>query len=195
VELHAQGTRPHAERLGAGRPAPGARPEVQALPQAAWYSVVAVVEKFECGRCHLEQVPDRQSWFARNEPVWSYGLAEVLYQFLEHDGELAVLAVHDEFAPSDRPLAHGFELELTPPHGEGVELDIFSADGYRLWVGEAKTSGRFESGRLGAPYFGATWFSRTTDGGQTWEPARPIFDPGGNSQTIGNQIVVLPDGT
>lgn len=116
--------------------------------QAAWYSMGAVGEKFECGRCHLEQVPDRQSWFGSNEPVWSYRLAEVLYQFLEHDGELAVLAVHDEFEPSNRPLAHGFELELTPPQGKGVEVDIFSADGYRLWIGEAKTSGRFESGRL-----------------------------------------------
>jgi hypothetical protein len=46
----------------------------------------------------------------------------------------------------------------------------------------------------GAPSFGPTWFSRTTDGGQTWEPARPIFDPGPNNQTIGNQIVVLPNG-
>ena len=33
-----------------------------------------------------------------------------------------------------------------------------------------------------------------TDGGATWEPARPIFDPGQNDQTIGNQIVVMPDG-
>ena len=42
---------------------------------------------------------------------------------------------------------------------------------------------------------GPAWFARSTDGGETWEPARPIFDPGGNAQTIGNQIVVLPDGT
>lgn len=41
---------------------------------------------------------------------------------------------------------------------------------------------------------GPTWFARTTDGGQSWEPARPIFDPGRNDQTIGNQIGVLPDG-
>jgi hypothetical protein len=43
--------------------------------------------------------------------------------------------------------------------------------------------------------FGPTYFTRTTDGGATWEPARPIYDPGPNNQTIGNQIVVLPDGT
>ena len=38
---------------------------------------------------------------------------------------------------------------------------------------------------------GPTWFSRTTNGGSSWETARPIFDPGQNDQTIGNQIVAL----
>ena len=41
---------------------------------------------------------------------------------------------------------------------------------------------------------GPTYLARTTDGGATWEPARPIYDPGPNAQTIGNQVVVLPDG-
>jgi hypothetical protein len=41
---------------------------------------------------------------------------------------------------------------------------------------------------------GPTWFARSTDGGTSWEPARKIFDPGQNDQTIGNQIVVLPNG-
>jgi hypothetical protein len=39
-----------------------------------------------------------------------------------------------------------------------------------------------------------TWFARTTDGGATWETAQPIFDPGANDGTVGNQIVVMPDG-
>jgi hypothetical protein len=42
---------------------------------------------------------------------------------------------------------------------------------------------------------GPAWFARTTDRGETWEPARAIYDPGADAQTIGNQIVVLPDGT
>src|SRR4051812_4213872 len=46
-----------------------------------------------------------------------------------------------------------------------------------------------------AAFRGPAMFSRTTDGGATWEKARPIFDPGQNDQTIGNEIVVLPDGT
>jgi hypothetical protein len=41
---------------------------------------------------------------------------------------------------------------------------------------------------------GPTWFARTTNGGDSWEPARKIFDPAGRSQTIGNQIVVTGSG-
>jgi hypothetical protein len=41
----------------------------------------------------------------------------------------------------------------------------------------------------------AAMFSRTTDGGATWESPRVVYDPGGISQTIGNQLLVLPDGT
>ena len=44
-------------------------------------------------------------------------------------------------------------------------------------------------------FSGPTWFARSTDAGLTWEPARQIWDPGQLDQTIGNQIVVLPDGT
>jgi hypothetical protein len=42
---------------------------------------------------------------------------------------------------------------------------------------------------------GPAWLARTTNGGTTWEAARVIYDPGINSQTVNNQIVVLPDGT
>jgi hypothetical protein len=42
---------------------------------------------------------------------------------------------------------------------------------------------------------GPAYFARTTDGGATWEPAKSIFDPGNQRQTIGNVIRVLPNGT
>ena len=38
------------------------------------------------------------------------------------------------------------------------------------------------------------FFSRTTDGGATWEAARDIYDRSEFNGTIGNQIVVLPNG-
>jgi hypothetical protein len=44
-------------------------------------------------------------------------------------------------------------------------------------------------------FSGPFWFARSTNGGVTWEPARQIYDPGQRDQTIGNQIVVQPNGT
>jgi hypothetical protein len=62
----------------------------------------------------------------------------------------------------------------------------------RLVFPNERTRGR--SPENTAAFRGPTWFSRTTDGGETWETARPIFDPGQNDQTIGNQIVALGNG-
>ena len=42
---------------------------------------------------------------------------------------------------------------------------------------------------------GPIYFTRTTNGGGSWEPARPIYNPGGINQTIGNLVVVLRDGS
>ena len=49
--------------------------------------------------------------------------------------------------------------------------------------------------RIAADGSGPTQFARSTDGGTTWEAARAIHDPGPGSQTIGNVIAVLPNGT
>jgi hypothetical protein len=48
--------------------------------------------------------------------------------------------------------------------------------------------------RLAASGGGPSLMARTTDGGMSWEAAVVIYDPGTASQTIGNQIVVLPGG-
>jgi hypothetical protein len=71
-----------------------------------------------------------------------------------------------------------------------------SSFAYAVWdrlvspPGEAAPPNAFENT---VAFRGPIWFSRTTDGGETWEEARLIFDPGTLQQTIGNQIVVLPD--
>ena len=38
------------------------------------------------------------------------------------------------------------------------------------------------------------WFARSSDGGASYSVVKPVFDPGNKNQTIGNQIVVLPNG-
>jgi hypothetical protein len=47
----------------------------------------------------------------------------------------------------------------------------------------------FENARA---FGGDIYLARTTDGGNSWEPARKIFKAGTLAQTIGNLIVVLP---
>ena len=49
--------------------------------------------------------------------------------------------------------------------------------------------------RLALAGGGPAMLARTVDGGTSWTAAVPIYDPGPRSQTLGNQIVVLPDGT
>src|SRR4029079_6567606 len=45
-------------------------------------------------------------------------------------------------------------------------------------------------------FYSEAWFARSTNGGQSWEPARAIFAENGKlTQTIANQVEVLPDGT
>ena len=116
--------------------------------QEAWHHISGVGDTFTCERCGLHQRADRQSWLGSDEPVWSYRMAEVLYQLLDHDGELPLLTVRHVFKDSRRPRGQSYELDLTDASGETREVDIFCSDGYRLWVGEAKKNGRFEPARL-----------------------------------------------
>ncbi len=48
---------------------------------------------------------------------------------------------------------------------------------------------------VGFGFKSVTLFTRTTDGGGSWSEPEIIYNPAGNNQTIGNQIVVGPDGT
>ena len=47
---------------------------------------------------------------------------------------------------------------------------------------------------IGPVFRGPTLFTRTTNGGRSWEEARVIYDPGAFAQTLGNQIAVRPQG-
>jgi hypothetical protein len=45
-----------------------------------------------------------------------------------------------------------------------------------------------------AAFRSIAWFARSDDNGQTYNVVKPVFNPGNRNQTIGNQIVVLPNG-
>jgi hypothetical protein len=50
------------------------------------------------------------------------------------------------------------------------------------------------AGVRAAAFRSLAWFARSDDGGATYDVVKPILNPGNKAQTIGNQIVVLPNG-
>jgi hypothetical protein len=127
------------------------------------------------------------------------------------------------FGADGTPHHIGFSFDNTSAHS--AMLAVRSLDGGRTWTEpvflteennpdvaidkESITADPFDAKKVYAVWdrlaglsmpnspnqTGPAYFTRTTDGGATWEAARVIYDPGLNAQTIANQIVVLPDGT
>src|SRR5829696_2037514 len=60
--------------------------------------------------------------------------------------------------------------------------------------GEIQSSPQGAENVVGLGFKGPVWFARSTNGGDSFEPAHPIYSPQANNQTIGNQIVVRPQG-
>ena len=50
------------------------------------------------------------------------------------------------------------------------------------------------AGVRAAAFRSLAWFARSDDNGATYDVVKPILNPGNKAQTIGNQIVVLPNG-
>jgi BNR repeat-like domain len=50
------------------------------------------------------------------------------------------------------------------------------------------------AGQRAAAFRSIAWFARSDDNGASYDTVKPILDPGNKNQTIGNQIVVLPNG-
>jgi hypothetical protein len=80
---------------------------------------------------------------------------------------------------------------------ESITADPTNAnDVYAVWdrarfPGAPRTFNAFHA----SSFRGDPMFSRTTNGGLSWEPARNMFGTNANRWTIGHQIVVLPNGT
>ncbi|GAA2197496.1 sialidase family protein [Sinomonas flava] len=79
---------------------------------------------------------------------------------------------------------------------ESVTADpAVAGTAYAVWDRLVSPADNPRSSAHAAAFTGPSWFSRTTDGGKTWSEAKIIVPTQQNQQTIGNQIVVSPDGT
>jgi hypothetical protein len=92
---------------------------------------------------------------------------------------------------SDQGTTPIFEVTQFFNDKESITADpIRAGTAYVVWDRLKAPSHSPDAALRAHAFRGPTWFSKTTDGGKTWTGTRAIFDPGQNSQTIGNQIVV-----
>jgi hypothetical protein len=94
---------------------------------------------------------------------------------------------------SDQGTSPVFEFTKFFNDKESVTADpVKAGTAYVVWDRTESPGNSPDAVLRAAAFAGPTWFSMTTDGGFSWSAARPIFDPGNKSQTIGNEIVVDP---
>ena len=62
----------------------------------------------------------------------------------------------------------------------------------RIQTAKADTMLGPAENRVGLGFKGPIYFARTTNGGDSWEPARKIWESGANKQALGDQIAVPP---
>ena len=113
--------------------------------QGGFYPLRAVSESFRCSRCGLSQRHGVEHWLGGTEPQWHFGLAEVVFQFLEHDGDVplhaAALVMEDAVLTANV----AFEIELYDEEGTKSEHDLFISLGSHFVLGEATSTDRLES--------------------------------------------------
>lgn len=79
---------------------------------------------------------------------------------------------------------------------ESVTADpAVSGTAYAVWDRLVSPNDNPQAVAHASAFTGPAWFSKTTNGGVTWSEARIVVPTKQNQQTIGNQIVVGPDGT
>jgi hypothetical protein len=94
---------------------------------------------------------------------------------------------------SDQGTSPFFEFTQFFNDKESVTANpVRAGTAYVVWDRTVSPSGSPDANLKARAFKGPAWFSKTTDGGASWSTARPIFDPGQNRQTIGNEVVVDP---
>lgn len=108
-----------------------------------WYPLDAVGRTFTCHRCESSNTPSTQGTpTSTHEITVAYDLSEVVYQFLQNNGHVPVLALQ-RLAQQSRSFMFAPEMQLDDPsNAQRMELDLLAMADGRIIVGEAKRSQR-----------------------------------------------------
>jgi hypothetical protein len=142
--------------------------------------------------------------YDRASDVWlSYGPDGVLYQaalvfdwFDAHDA-VTVSRSTDDGATWSTPVF--VDRQNRSSFTKGDDKESITADPYHpgvvytVWDRYSAQNPTFSDGHGQRSNKGPAFFSKSTDGGRTWSDPQVIYNQ--NQGTLGNQIVVLPNGT
>ncbi len=111
--------------------------------QTSFYEQDELADRLRCARCRQPFGISAPGWLGTDEPQWHYRVAEVLFQFLENNGDLGLRATQTFLRPRrESQLAFEYLHEIDLVDGgdpKPIELDICVQVGGDLWIGEAKT--------------------------------------------------------
>jgi hypothetical protein len=65
--------------------------------RATSFYVLSEQQQFVCVRCRTAQRATRFSWLGAAEPEFRYAVSEVVFQFLQHNGQLPFLGAYEHF--------------------------------------------------------------------------------------------------
>lgn len=102
-----------------------------------WFDALELGERLRCSRCRNRFDLRSEGWMPAAEPQWHYRIPEVLWQFIEHDGDIPNHAI-SRCLGSPVTVDALAEIEIFDPAGVQCELDICAAVRGELWIGEAK---------------------------------------------------------
>ena len=149
----------------------------------------------KCSGGTFDRASDPWVSFAPNGKL--YGAWLVFDAFDQHNGVLVS-------SSSNGGLSWSKPTPIVVDNTDGDDKQSITADPYNsnvvyvVWdrfVAVQGGSGHDAQPLRGPVNVQQTWFSRTTNGGATWSPARSVYDPGSENFTIGNIVNVLPNQT
>lgn len=107
----------------------------------SWFSVDEITQRFTCRRCGTNQQYVQSSWRHPDEPAWFYKLDEIVFQMLNHEGHVTILALDRmrRESPLDFQFAPELEVRTSGAQKWQMEIDICCISGGQIYIGEAKT--------------------------------------------------------
>lgn len=114
----------------------------------AWYGADELADRLRCARCRESFALADGGWQPAREPQWRYRLNEMIWQLLQHNGDVPLRALRDALGFGKKgtrvPTSALYEHDLwTSGAARPIELDICAQLGPDLWIGEAKTGRNF----------------------------------------------------